>query len=68
MKLRYLCVSVQDFLACSVYEHTGTKGSVTVADLIDLDGNMDCLMLPLSNCEIKVSLCLSAGFSCLFSI
>ena len=33
----------------------GTKVCVTAADLIDLDGNIHCFMLPLSSCYIKLS-------------
>ena len=47
---------------------TGTKACVTSADLIDSDENMHCFTLPLSSCNIKISLCLSAGFSWLFCI
>ena len=51
---------------------TGTKACVTAAGLIDLDENLHCFMLPLSNCDIKISVvsqCRStAGFLWLFNI
>ena len=34
---------------------TGTKARVTAADLIDLDGNMNCFMWPMSSCNNKTS-------------
>ena len=34
---------------------SSTKACVTAADLIDLDGNLHCFMLPLSSCDIKIS-------------
>ena len=34
---------------------TGTKACVTAADLIVLDGNIHCFMLPSSSCNIKIS-------------
>ena len=34
---------------------TGTKASVTAADLSDSDGNLLCITLPLSRCYIKIS-------------
>ena len=40
---------------------TGTKACVTSADLIDSDENLHCFTRPLSSCEIKSLLCLSAG-------
>ena len=34
---------------------TGTKACVTAADLIDSDENLHCFTLPLSSCNIKIS-------------
>ena len=34
---------------------TGTKAFVTTADLSDSDGNLHCFRMPLSSCDIKIS-------------
>ena len=51
---------------------TGTKACVTAADLVGSDENLHCFTLPLSSCDIKISVvsqCRStAGFSWLFKL
>ena len=48
----------------------GTKACVTAADLIDSDESLHCFMLPLSSCDIKISVVsqcrCTAGISWLF--
>ena len=36
-------------------DSTGTKAWVIAADLIDSDGNLHCFVLPLSSCDIKIT-------------